>query len=459
MTAVDASSEVEDYVRRGLAHLWVHTRQFNDLSQDGEFVIIESGDGIWLRDINGNRYIDAMSGLWTVNAGHGRQALAEVAARQMAELPFANPFAYATKPAVDLASRLDRLTPSSITRFYLVNTGSDAVDTALRMAKQYHWNRGERRRFKVISRNNSYHGMTGGALSVNRSTYVNKAPFEPLVPGAVGVPNVNCDRCPYEKTFPECDVFCARAIEQTIQAEGPSTVAAFIAEPISTAAGCFVPPPSYWATIREICDRHDILLITDEVIDGFGRTGRWFGIDHFDVQPDIMTMAKGLTSGYQPLAAVGVNQKVADAFVGGDQEAFVGGITFGAHPVACAVALANLDILEQEDLVGNAARTGAYLAGLLVELKGRRRFVSTTKGIGMMHTIELQRDPAAGTPFQPADDVGRRLTALLRDHGVLCRAGAGISVAPPLVATSDDCDDLISRIDGALAALESQLGS
>lgn len=457
MTSVDAVSLVDDYVQRGLAHLWVHTRQFNDLSRAGEFLIIESGDGIWLRDMNGQRYIDAMSGLWTVNAGHGRRALAEVAARQIIDLPFANPFAYATKPAVDLSSRLAELTPSSITRFYLVNTGSDAVDTALRMAKQYHWNRGERRRFKVISRNLSYHGMTGGALSVNRSPYVNKAPFEPLVPGAVGVPNVNCERCPYEKTYPECNVFCARAIEQAIQAEGPSTVAAFIAEPISTAAGGFVPPPGYWKTIREICDRHGVLLIADEVINGFGRTGRWFGMDHFEVQPDLMTMAKGLTSGYQPLAAVGASQAVADAFVGGDEEAFVGGITFGAHPVACAVALANLDIIEQEDLVGNAARTGAYLAALLTELRQQRRYVSSTRGIGLMHTIELQRDPASGAAFKPEDEVPRRLTALLRDNGVLCRAGAAISLAPPLVTTPADCDDLVARIDHALAALETQL--
>jgi adenosylmethionine-8-amino-7-oxononanoate aminotransferase len=300
--------------------------------------------------------------------------------------------------------------------------------------------------------------MTGGALSVNRSTYVNKAPFEPLMPGSVGVANVNCERCPFEKTYPSCDVFCARAIEQTIQAEGPQTIAAFIAEPISTAAGCFVPPPGDWRTIRDICDRYGILLIADEVINGFGRTGRWFGIDHFGVEPDLMTMAKGLTSGYQPLAAVGASQAVADAFLGGDAEAFVGGITFGAHPVACAVALANLDIFEREDLVGNAARTGDYLGEQLAELRNRRRIVSATRGIGMMHTVELQRDPANGTPFEPSDEVARRMTELLRRHGLLCRAGAAISVAPPLVATPADCDELVGRLDDTIAAFEVEIG-
>jgi adenosylmethionine-8-amino-7-oxononanoate aminotransferase len=235
-------------------------------------------------------------------------------------------------------------------------------------------------------------------------------------------------------------------------------IAAFIAEPISTAAGCFVPPEPYWRTIREICDRYGILLIADEVIDGFGRTGRWFGIDHFGVAPDLMTMAKGLTSGYQPLAAVGITEGVADAFVGGEAETFVGGITFGAHPVACAVALANLDIFEREDLVGNAARTGAYLGERLAELRGRRRVVSATRGIGMMHTVELQRDPATGTAFEPADGVPRRLTTLLRRHGLLCRAGNAISVAPPLVATPADCDELVGRLDEAIAALEAELG-
>lgn len=448
----------DGYIERGLAHLWIHTRQYNDLAQQGELLVVAGGDGIWLTDITGARYIDAMSGLWVVNAGHGRTELADVAAKQMAELGFANPFAYATRPAVDLATRLASLTPASITRFYLVNTGSDAVDTALRMARQYHWNRGERRRFKVISRNGSYHGMTGGALSVNRSTYVNKAPFEPLQPGAIGVANVQCERCPFEKTYPSCEVFCARTIEQTIQAEGPETIAAFIGEPISTAAGCFVPPPGYWSTIREICDRHGILLIADEVIDGFGRTGEWFGIDHFGIQPDLMTMAKGLTSGYQPLAAVGASQAVADAFVGGERDAFVGGITFGAHPVACAVALANLDILEREDLIGNAARTGRYLGERLAELRGGRRIVSATRGIGLMHTIEVQRDPETATPFEASDEVPRRLTALLRQAGVLCRAATSIAVAPPLIATPADCDDLVDRIDSALGRLEGELG-
>ncbi len=454
----DRHADHDSYVERGLAHLWIHTRQYNDLTEQGELMIIARGEGIWLTDTTGTRYIDAMSGLWVVNAGHGRTELAEVAARQMAELPFANPFAYATRPAVDLATRLASLTPNSINRFYLVNTGSDAVDTALRMARQYHWNRGERRRFKVISRNGSYHGMTGGALSVNRSGYVNKAPFEPLQPGGVGVANVQCARCPYEKTFPSCDVFCARTIEATIQAEGPETVAAFIAEPISTAAGCFVPPDGYWRTIREICDRHGILLIADEVINGFGRTGTWFGIDHFGIQPDLMTMAKGLTSGYQPLAAVGVSQAVADAFVGGDRDTFVGGITFGAHPVACAVALANLDIFQREDLVGNAARTGQYLGDRLAGLRDNRHIVSATRGIGLMHTIEVQRDPDTNTPFAPADEVPKRLTALLRQAGVLCRAGAAISVAPPLIANPADCDDLVERIDHALGCLERDLG-
>ncbi|MDH4147507.1 MAG: aspartate aminotransferase family protein, partial [Acidimicrobiia bacterium] len=429
----------------------------NDLAAAGEFLVIAEADGIWLTDDRGRRYIDAMSGLWVVNAGHGRRELAEVAAAQMSELAYANPFAYATRPAVDLASRLARLTPASIERFYLVNTGSDAVDTSLRMAKQYHWNRGERRRFKVISRNGSYHGMTAGALSVNRSPMVNKAPFEPLMPGSVGIPTVSCSRCPYEKTFPECDVFCARALEQTILAEGAQTVAAFIAEPISTAAGCHLPPAGYWRTIREVCDRHGVLVIADEVINGFGRTGRWFGIEHFGIEPDLMTMAKGLTSGYQPLAAVGVSGRVAEAFVGEDADTFVGGITFGAHPVACAVALANLDIIERERLVDNAASTGAYLGERLVEMVAGRRVAAATRGIGLMHAVDVTRDSRTGEGFRPEDQAPKRLTASLRDHGLLCRAGASISIAPPLVATRADCDELVDRLDRALAAFESDL--
>ncbi len=457
-TTTAIESRTQGYLERGLAHLWVHTSQYNDLAKDDGLTVITSGDGIYLKDIKGRRFIDAMSGLWVVAVGHGRSELAEVAQEQMNRLAYANSFAYATEPAIDLATKLAELTPGNITRSYFVNSGSEAVETAIRMAKQYHYNRGDQKRYKIISRVKSYHGITAGALSVNGATYANRAPFEPLIPGSVHVQGINCDACPFEKTFPECDVFCARTIEDEIKFQNPDTVAAIIAEPISTANGCYVPPVEYWTKIREICDRHGILLIADEVIDGFGRTGEWFGIQHFPIQPDIMTVAKGLSSGYQPISAAMASQQVADAFLGTRKQALMGGITFGAHPVATAVALANIEIIERERLVQNSAAVGGYVAEQLAELKTRHRSISATRGIGLMHTVELQKNPEANEEFADEDNVGEILGGLLAEQGLLARAGSSIAVAPPLVINREQVDELVDMLDGAIGNLEREFG-
>jgi adenosylmethionine-8-amino-7-oxononanoate aminotransferase len=458
--ATDTASpeHVADYLERGLEHLWVHTSQFNDLAKEDGMIVIESGDGIYVQDNKGQRYIDAMAGLWVVAVGHGRSELAEVAKRQIEELAYANPFAYATKPAIDLASKLASITPEAINKIYFVNSGSEAVETAIRMAKQYHYNRGERRKTKVIARIGSYHGTTGMAMTVNGSAYVDKKPFEPLMPGVIHVENIMCARCPFEKTYPECDVFCARHIEDEIKFQDPDTIACLIAEPISTANGNWVPQQEYWTTLRDICDRHNILLIADEVINGFGRTGEWFGIQHYPIQPDIMTVAKGLSSGYAPIAAAMASQEVADAFVGGRAETFGGGITWGAHPVSCAVALANIEIIEREHLVENSAKVGQHLAEQLAELQTRHKVISDTRGIGLMHSVELKKDPEAGIDFAEEDKIGELMPRLLKEQGLLMRAGANLSIAPPLVINREEIDALVDGIDVAIGNLERELG-
>ena len=455
---VASPQQVDDYVARGLEHLWIHTAQYNDLAKDDGMLVVESGDGIYVRDIKGRKFIDAMSGLWVVATGHGRTELADVAKRQMERLAYANPFAYATEPAIDLASKLAKVTPDAINKIYFVNSGSEAVESAIRMAKQYHYNRGERRKTKVIARIGSYHGTTAMAMSVNGSTYVNRKPFEPLVPGVIHVENVNCARCPFEKTYPECDVFCARHIEDEIKFQDPDTIAAFIAEPISTANGNWVPAEEYWTTLREICDRHNILLIADEVINGFGRTGKWFGIQHYPIQPDIMTIAKGLSSGYLPIAATMATQAVADAFVGERKDSFVGGITWAAHPVSCAVALANIEIIERERLVENSAMMGEHLGVQLRELQSRHKVVADTRGIGLMHLIEMKRDPEAGEDFKEEDKVNEIMPRLLNEQGLLARSGASISIAPPLIINREEVDRLVDMIDQAVGNLERELG-
>ena len=455
---VTQGAGLNDYVERGLKHLWVHTAQYNNLAQDDGFVVIERGEGIYLEEMGGRRYIDAMSGLWVVAVGHGRQELADVAAEQMSKLSFANPFAYATPPAVDLADKLATLTPSTINKFYFVNSGSEAVETAIRMAKQYHYNHGDSKRYKIISRIGSYHGTTLGALSVNGSPMMNRAPFEPLLPGVTPVPNTNGFGALTNETTGLDDMFWARYIEEMIKFEKPETIAALIAEPISTANGSRVPSVEYWQYLRRVTEEHGILLIHDEVIDGFGRTGKWFASEHFGIEPDLLTMAKQISSGYAPIAAVGASDKVAEGFLGGKREAFVGGSTWGAHPVSCAVALANLNIIERERLPENSAATGRYLGQQLEELKSRHKIVSETRGIGLMHSLDMKRNPETGEDFTDADEVGNRMPRLLLEAGILSRAGTSIQVAPPLVINREEVDALVDGLDQAIGALETELG-
>lgn len=451
--------EIQDYIDRGRRHLWIHTQSFDELAKDDQYLVVEGGEGIYVDDSRGNRYIDAMSGLWVVAVGHGRTELAEVAREQMARLAFANPFVYATRPAVDLATKIAEVAPRGMTRSFFVNGGAEAVETALRMAKQWQYNRGETKRYKVISRIGSYHGVTFGALSVNNATGINKTAFEPLMPGSLKAPGVTCEPCAQGQAHEDCESLRGLTyLEALIQSERPDTIAAMITEPISTANGSYMPHPEYWPRLREICDRNGIVLIADEVINGFGRTGRWFAVEHFGVTPDLMTVAKQISSGYAPIAAVLATEKIAEGFAGEPTRAFIGGSTFGAHPVSCAVALANIEIIQREHLVENSEKVGAYLGQQLLELKSRHRIVSSTRGAGLMRMIALQKDPETGEEFAPADDVNHRLPRLLRENGILSRAGSTIQVAPPLVINREEVDALVDGIDRSLEGLAQELG-
>jgi adenosylmethionine-8-amino-7-oxononanoate aminotransferase len=457
-TTPDEQAELDDYIERGLANLWVHTQQVTDLAKPDGLKVFVKGEGVWLTDQRGRRFIDAMSGLWVVNAGHGRTELAEVAARQMRELAYINTFVYTSRPAVDLASKLASLLPSTLNRTFFVNSGSEAVETALRMAKHYQYNLGEKKRFKIIARRGSYHGVTAGALSVNGAIGINRAPYEPLLPGVVFVENTPCYHCQVQKKPGGCDAVCVGAIERVIQAEKPETIAAFIAEPISASNGGFIPSSEYWPAIRALCDKYGILLIADEVINGFGRTGRWWGSQHFDFQPDLMTMAKGISSGYIPIAAVAASDKVTAAFEGDKSKTFGLGSTFGTHPVACAVALANVEIIEREGLVENAANVGAYLQGRLTGLKEQHPILGEVHGRGLLLALEIVKDPVGREPFPEDAGLGEKLTGALVKRGILCRAGNTTSIAPPLVITREECDELVEGVDGALTEAEQALG-
>ena len=443
-----------DYIRRGLDHLWVHNTNYLDLAKPGGMLVFTEGQGIRVRDINGNSYIDAMSGLWVVNVGHGRKELAEVAAKQMSDLAYVNTFAYTTPPAIDLATKLAEITPEGIERFFFVNSGSEAVETAIKMAQQWHYIHGDKKRTKIISRRGSYHGATGTAMSVNGSNYTNRSPFEPLSPNARFIPGINCYHCPYEKTHPDCNVFCARTYEDLINFEQPETIAAIIAEPISASNGSFVPWQEYWQTLRRLCDKYGILLIADEVINGFGRTGKWFGIDHYGITPDIMTTAKGISSGYAPIACTMTTRKVADAFAADQSNTFHHGITFGTHPVSCAVALRNIEIMEAEGLIENSASTGAYLLTQLREMAARHPIVGDVRGIGLLQQVELVKDRETREPFSREDDLQSKVGDRLLARGLLCRAGSNISIAPPLILNREDADEIAEILDIVLTEVE-----
>jgi adenosylmethionine-8-amino-7-oxononanoate aminotransferase len=457
MTTEATSSRTQDYVARAQKHLWVHNKQESTLSREGELPILERGEGIYLWDVEGRRYIDGLSGLWVTAVGHGREELGEVAKEQMAKLQYVSSFDFATPPAVDLAEKLASLTPDGIERFYFVNSGSEAVEMAIKMAKQYHFNRGDKKRYKTISRIGSYHGQTAGALSVNAANYTSRVPFEPLMPGALHVPGINCYRCPYEKTYPDCTVFCARTIEDRILFEKPETIACIIAEPISNANGNQVPPQQYWQILRDLCDKYGIILIADEVINGFGRTGKWFGIENFGITPDLMTVAKGLSSGYIPIGAVMAHRRVADAFLGGKDEQFSSGLTFGTHPVSTAVALRNVEIIERERLVENSATLGKHLGELLQDVVARHRVIGEARGIGLYWALEIVKDKATREQFSPADDVGARLTQKFRNRGLMTRAGNLIYIAPPLVINREEVGTIVEIIDESLTELEGEL--
>ena len=340
-TTAEAPSELQEKARR---HLWMHFTRMGAYDDGHEIPIITRGDGCYVYDEHDKRYLDGLSALFCVNAGHGRTEIGDAAAAQVRELGFYTNWSYAHPTAIELASRIAGLAPGDLNRVFFTSGGSEAVESAWKLSRQYHKLSGNPLKTKIISRDTAYHGTTFGALSITGITPL-RTVFEPLVPGAHHVPNTNSYRWPEERD----PLWAANAIEEMIEFQGPETVAAVILEPVQNSGGCFVPQDGYWQRVREICDEHNVLLISDEVICSWGRLGHYFGCERFDVLPDMITTAKGLTSAYAAMGAVIVSDKVSEPFMH-DTKSFNHGITFGGHPVSAAMAMANLDIFEREDL-------------------------------------------------------------------------------------------------------------
>jgi adenosylmethionine-8-amino-7-oxononanoate aminotransferase len=432
-------------------HLWLHFTRMRGY----EPPVIVRGEGCYLWDAKGKRYLDALAGLFSVNIGYSYgEEIGQAALAQMRELPFYTNWSYAHPRAIELASTLAELTPPAINRAFFVSGGSEAVESAWKLARQYHAVRGERR-WKAIARRTAYHGTTMGALSINGIPAL-RAPFEPLVPDVVHVRNTNRYHRPPEETEEQFTQFLLDDLDEAIQQAGPSTVAMVIFEPVQNAGGSFTPPVGYFRGVREICDRYGILLCADEVITGFGRLGDWFGSLRYDIRPDLITSAKGLSSSYAAIGAVLVADKVFDAF-DDDTAMYAHGITFGGHPVGCAIALQNIEIMKRERIVENVAEREAELRSQLATLLDLD-IVGDVRGAGYLWALELVKDKETRETFNDEESetlLRGFLSHALFDHGLICRADDRgdpvIQIAPPLVAGPEQFSEIVAVLGDVLA--------
>lgn len=400
-----------------------------------EALVMVKGEGVWLWDNQGRRYLDLTAGnTRPVHVGYGREEIGKAVYEQILRLPYITPMQYANEPALELARKLAGLTPGELNWFTFVSGGSEAVETAFKLARHSQLFKGEKRRHKVISRRGAYHGVTGGALRALGTVLPMRQIMEPLGPGVVFAESPYCYRCPIHLSYPSCDLACARDIEKLVLFEDPEQISVFIGEPVQQGFGACAPPKEYWPIVREICDKYGILLIDDEVICGFGRTGRWFGIEHFQIQPDLMTMAKGISSGYVPLGAVGCTEQVVEPI-----QVLNHLHTYGNHPVACAAALKNLEIMERELLVEKAMETGAYFLERLKELEDHP-VVGEARGIGLWLALDLTADKKTREPF-PLERLAL-LVQKAKERGLIIRfMGHALEFAPALNISKEEIDE------------------
>ncbi len=440
-------------------HCWHPLFQHSQLDGDTELTVFDRGEGCTLYDSEGGAYLDAGGGLWNVNVGYGRQEIAQAAFEQMQRLPY-YPHSQINEPATRLSAKLAELLPADashgdLSRVFFSNSGSEANETAFKIARQCQRQRHPgQNRYKIIARYQGYHGFTMGALSATGQVG-RRTPYEPLVPGFLHVDPPYCYRCPLKLSYPDCGIACVDEFDEMIRREGPETVAAIVVEPVIGGGGVILPPDEYMPRLREICDRHEVLLIVDEVITGWGRTGKLFACEHWDVVADMVVTAKGITSGYLPMGATIVTDKVFDAFSGspGDGSELAQVCTYGGHPPCCAAALANIDILMRERLWENAADVGAYL---LHGLRGLNSpLIGEIRGIGLMLAVELVDDTGAlldGVRTAKVKAgvksagvlVGQMSHAVIGPNSVLC-------LSPPLILTRAEADQIVDALGTALA--------
>jgi adenosylmethionine-8-amino-7-oxononanoate aminotransferase len=432
-------SDLQELAKR---HLWMHFSRMGAYSDGAEIPIIVRGDGCYVWDEHGNRYLDGLSALFCVNIGHGRHDVAQAGADQARELGFFTTWSYAHPRAIELAARLAGLAPGDLNRVFFTSGGSESVETALKLARQYHKLTGNPNKTKFIAREVAYHGTTLGALTATGVTPL-RQPFEPFTPGGCHVPNTNLYRLPPGYGAENL----AEAVAHRIEFEGPETVAAVIMEPVQNAGGCFTPPEGYFQRVREICDQYDVLLISDEVICAFGRLGHYFGAERYGYQPDIITTAKGLTSSYAPMGAVIASDRVIEPFLEGTSS-FAHGFTWGGHPMCAAVALANLDVFENEGLNEHVRENEGDFRAMLESLRDIP-IVGDVRGVGYFHAIELVKDRDTRESFSDEESetlLRGFLSGELYRRGLICRADDRgdpvIQLSPPLIAGPEQFEEM-----------------
>jgi putrescine---pyruvate transaminase len=414
--------------------------------------VIARGKGVWVYDQDGKRYLDLVAGVTRpVHVGYGRKEIAQAVYDQLCELSYFTPMQFANVPAIRLADLLAGIAPGKINKFSFFCDGSEAVEAAMKLAKHYHHFRGDKKRFKIISRRGAYHGVTAGALRALGTVLPMRQMMEPLAPGAVFVDSPYCYRCPVHLTYPGCAIACAQDIEKIIEFEDPEQISAFIGEPIQQGFGAYAPPKEYWKIVRNICDKYGILLIIDEVICGFGRTGKWFGIEHFDIEPDVLTMAKGISSGYVPLGAMGCTDRVWEPI-----EIFQHLHTYGNHPVACAAALKNIEILKEEKLIENSHQMGIYFLERLKTLE-HHPIVGEVRGTGLWTAIDLTSDKKTRALF-PASRMNRIIERAKNKGLIIKTMGHALEFAPPLIIQKEEIDEAVRILEECITEEEKERG-
>ncbi|OXM88417.1 aspartate aminotransferase family protein [Paenibacillus rigui] len=452
MNQIDAPGlDKETLLEKDRQYVWHHISPHNPNP-----MIITSGEGSWITDIDGQRYFDGMSGLWCVNVGHGREAIADAAAAQMKTLAY-YPLMQSHLPAIQLSEKVNEWLGGGFRIFYS-NSGSDANEVAFKIARQYHHQNGEPSRYKFISRHRAYHGNSMGALGATGQAQ-RKLKYEPLSTGFQHIAPPYCYRCPFGKNDKSCHMECAQAYDDVINWEGAESVAGIILEPVITGGGVLVPPQEYLASVREICDKHGVLMIVDEVICGFGRSGKRFGHQNFGVKPDIVTMAKGITSAYSPLSATAVREELYEKFTGSGADSHFRHVnTFGGNPVSCAVALKNLEILEDERLVERAAALGEALRRKLEVLEehpnvGDIRSFGFIAGIEMVEDKESKIPASAGKVMQVIAECKKRGLLIGKNGDTVPGFNNILTLSPPFVTTDEELDFIVNTLVEAFATL------